>query len=403
MESREMPRLGGGRMVRSVNRGLVLEVLARGESSRAAIAKETGLNKATVSSQIAELIGAGLVRETGPGESGMGRKPLIVELDPRSGYAFGVDLEVDSLRLIARSVAGVEVFERVLPLGSCAPEAAVEAIGAAVEAALAELPPSRHGAVGLCVAVPGVVDSAGGRVVSAVRLSWRDVALKPLLADRCAVPVVLGNDAKLAAAAEREEAALRGESAEDLLCLLVGEGLGLGAFLAGKPYSGPRGYFGEAGHMTLVHRGRPCPCGNSGCWDAYASRPALASSLASALGLDSLPDTEGIIELGRSGGHAVRACFDEYADCLASGLVSLVNLFSPSAVVLNGEILSALPPVFERLALGLRSRAMPFNRGCSLRLSELGPRAPALGAARAAAAAFLEAATEGLEELGRKS
>ncbi|MBL8968489.1 MAG: winged helix-turn-helix domain-containing protein, partial [Spirochaetaceae bacterium] len=94
-------RTGDGQLIKSVNRNLILEeIVRRGRVSRASIAKETGLNKATVSAQVAELLAAGIVVETGTGSSEGGRRPVILELDGSAGVALGLGLSAGLLRLV---------------------------------------------------------------------------------------------------------------------------------------------------------------------------------------------------------------------------------------------------------------------------------------------------------------
>jgi len=390
-------------MIRSVNRGLILAALEASSQSRADIAKSTGLNKATVSSQVAELIEAGLVVETGIGPAELGRKPLLLELDGGAAYAAGVALAPRSFRLTIRDLAGKERLARdcSLPAPPSA-ETAVEAIGAALDRALAELPRPRYGLAGLGLSVPGVVEAEGGMVLRATSLGWEGVSVREPLARRCGCPVWVGNDAKLAAAAERI-AGGRGKCEEELLCLIVGEGIGLGAYLGGELYAGPRGYFGEAGHLPFVAGGRPCSCGNRGCWAAYASETALAADLAAALGESAPLPFERIVELGSGPDPRVGACLSDYAGALAGGIAGLVNLFSPNALVLASELLEALPRLFAELRDRVAAQAMDFNRGCELRLSALGRRAPAIGAALAARDRFIEAAIEDPGRLGSRS
>jgi predicted NBD/HSP70 family sugar kinase len=393
-----VPRTGDGGLVRSVNRDLILdELAARGRASRASIAKATGLNKATVSSQVAELVAAGLVRETGIGSAELGRKPVMLELDGAAGYALGLGLSASSIRLVARDLAGRRLASLEEPLASTEPTAVRAALAAAVSRYVAGAAPSRYGLVGIGVSVPGVVDAGSQLVVRAARLGWSSVELRSGLEAAFGCPAIVGNDAKLATAAEYAEGGLEG----DILCVLVGEGIGVGAYLGGKPYAGPRGYFGEAGHMTVAQGGRPCPCGNRGCWDAYASEGAFLADLAQAAprpgsGPGSLAEA---IELIRAGAPWAGEFLEEYADRLASGLVGLVNLFAPAAIVLNSELLAALPGLFASVAAKTAARTMAYNGACALRLSSLGPAAPVLGAAMAAADRFLDEAVADLEAL----
>jgi predicted NBD/HSP70 family sugar kinase len=392
-------RTGDGQLIKSVNRKRILEeISAAGSISRATIAKESGLNKATVSTQVAELIGAGLVLETGPGASELGRKPLLLKLDGDAGYSIGLGLSAGILRAVVRDFAGVDLSSRSTRVAESGPEAVAAAIMGALDETIVALPPSRYGVLGIGLAVPGVVDAGTERVLRSAHLDWESIDLKERLAGRYGCPIRVGNDANLAAMAELSPGGAR----DDAICILVDDGIGGGIFLGGKMYAGVGGRFGEVGHMTFIHGGRECSCGNRGCWDAYASERALLADLAAALGAGAPAGLAEAIALDRSGDARAAAVFETFADYLASGIVSLENLLAPSLVVVNSEVLSALPRLYARLEAKVAERAMAYNRDCVIRLSRLGKAAPAIGASIAASELFLEAAIDDLEGLAAK-
>src|SRR5687768_17194499 len=104
--------------VRRSNLGLVLRHLRdHGPRSRARIAEETGLNKATVSSLVAELTERGLL-STGDVErdGSKGRPGLIVHLDGRTVCGVGVEVNVDYAAALVLDLRGEVLFEARIPL-----------------------------------------------------------------------------------------------------------------------------------------------------------------------------------------------------------------------------------------------------------------------------------------------
>lgn len=401
-------KTGQGQLLRSINRGFVLGLIKERKSiSRAEIAKITGLNKTTVSSQVTELIGKGIVHEIGTDNTEMGRKPVLLALDGGAGYVFGVGIAASSIRLVAKNIEGRTILETQFPLALTPTESSAEAlvrlVAGKMNAARKSLSPTRYGLLGLGISVPGVVSAADQKVVRAGRFNWDSVELKPQFENIFACPVVVGNDAKLAATAEYaawDERAAGQDSAkscEDFLSVLIGDDIGLGAFLNGRPYRGPRGYFGEVGHMVIDRTGQPCSCGNRGCWNDYASESSLLARLATVS--DRKMAGEGSLTLQEAAAlwpvnsSPVQACFAEYADAMATGLVNLVNIFSPSAIIVNSELLMTLPELFLSIQNAVALRSTPFNRTCAIRLSRLGPQAPAVGAAMTALEGFFDTAT----------
>src|SRR5262249_56560859 len=93
---------------------LVLRVLHdEGPRSRAAVAAETGLNKATVSRLVAELIDRGLVQELGlAAQRRRGRPATLIDVDGRRGAALGFELNVDFITCIAVDLSGRQIYEK---------------------------------------------------------------------------------------------------------------------------------------------------------------------------------------------------------------------------------------------------------------------------------------------------
>jgi predicted ArsR family transcriptional regulator len=73
-----------------MNLSLILRSIHTGAPlSRAQLATMTGLNKSTVSSLVEELLGLGLIHETGINSAGTGRPATLLEINPQAGCIVG--------------------------------------------------------------------------------------------------------------------------------------------------------------------------------------------------------------------------------------------------------------------------------------------------------------------------
>jgi predicted NBD/HSP70 family sugar kinase len=389
---------GDRNLSKALNRSILLDFLrqqsgpfGRGRTgdtavgySRAALAKKSGLNKATVSSQIAELIEMGIVRETGMGDFGLGRKPVMLEIDGRAGYVLGISITSESIHGITMNLAGDIIGDDLFPLQGAAPNQIVKHIQRIIPLVEKRLPPSRYGLFGLGIAVPGVVDINDEHVVRSAKLNWTNVPLRDIVAGKFKGILHIGNDATLATVAERE---LFGQKIQDLLCLLIDEGIGSGAYINGSIYYGHDGKFGEVGHMTIVHGGKPCPCGNIGCWDLYGTELALRQSLA---GKGPIPSIEHMLTLAEELPASRQKAFHAFVGYITTGLVGLINAFAPEAVIINSAVLNVSPLLFDELKKEVAGRTMTKNPECEIRLSSLGKAAPAMGACVAVQERFFQ-------------
>jgi predicted NBD/HSP70 family sugar kinase len=238
---------------------------------------------------------------------------------------------------------------------------------------------------GAAVSVPGVVRRDDGFVHEAPNLGWRDVALGTRLGAVLRIPVQVANDAELGALAEH----VRGEArdVDDLVYISADRGVGGGVIAGGVPLRGTRGYVGEIGHLVVRPGGRPCYCGSRGCWETEVGEAALCR----ALGLPE--DTpRGVIvaelrSLAAAPFPSTRSGpLDEFAEWLATGLVTVVNVVAPDLVVL-GDLFTALPPAVVahvRAQVHERSLVSRAVGGTRIETSPLGRDAKLVGAAELA-------------------
>ncbi len=234
--------------------------------------------------------------------------------------------------------------------------------------------------VALGVAAAGFVDAAGDRVRFAPHVAWRDEPLRARLAGRVGVPVHLDNDANLALWAEHRFGAARG--ARDVVLVAVGTGIGGALLVDGALFRGHGGMAGEFGHMQVQPGGRPCECGQSGCWEQYVSGPALARL--AGVRLDGRP-TSGpqVTALAMAGDERAAELFAEIGRDLGTGLAGLAAALDPELFVVGGGVAAtgelllgpARAALAERLP-GARHREMP-----RVHAAELGTAAGCVGAA----------------------
>jgi glucokinase len=170
-----------------------------------------------------------------------------------------------------------------------------------------------------------------------------------------------------------------GKDVQDFLCLALGTGVGGAIVSHGKLVRGTSGAAGEVGHMLFHPGGRRCPCGKSGCLEAYVSGQALEARYqekngVKKAGLD-------IIRGAQESDWAARALMEEYVNDLAQGIASLVTVLNPRKVILGGGVVQSLPyylPSLEEKVVGRLSRAAALD--FALVLSALGDGAMLLGA-----------------------
>ncbi|MBD8869161.1 ROK family glucokinase [Nocardioides sp. MJB4] len=270
---------------------------------------------------------------------------------------------------------------------------------AAIEKAIVDL------VVGLCadhpvdavgVSAAAFVDNARSTVVFAPNLAWRDVELRADLERALDLRVVVENDGNAAAWGEFAHGAA--VDADDLLMVAVGTGVGGGLVLDGALHRGSFGIAGEIGHLRVVPGGRPCPCGQRGCLEQYASGTALVEDTRALVSAGS-PDSEVLLtrargevgaidgpmvtELARQGDRFALARIEQLGQWLGEGVASLVAVLDPGVVVVGGGVSEAgdllLDPV--RAAFAAHLTGGGHRPVAEVRVATLGNDAGLIGAA----------------------
>jgi len=351
--------------IRRLNAVNVLEQLrVPGVLSRAKIASNLGLTRATVSNIVAALIASGLVSETEYMVGGAGRPGLSLELNPRAGCMVAVEIDLDRISIVMADFGLGELLSQSVLVEPDSP--AVEVLAAAaslVETAMVQATRSGLRCFGVCVAWAGLVRRDAGELAYGPTSGWRDVGVKAEWEARFKVPVFVENEAHAGALGVHHFGAMAGR--RNVIYLSLGEGLAAGVFVDGVLLRGKQGFAGQVGHTAFVEGGAFCSCGKRGCWVSEVGGAAVRRKLAAA-GVDLSESSENTVDwldsvqaLAAAQDPRVLQVLQEVGAQLGAGLAQLVQTFNPSLVVLGGRLGGLMQPVQEAIEASLKSAVLP--------------------------------------------
>ncbi|AZP18679.1 ROK family protein [Streptomyces aquilus] len=227
------------------------------------------------------------------------------------------------------------------------------------------------------VAVPGIVDAERGVAVYAANLGWRDIPLRDLLTEKLGgIPVALGHDVRTGGLAEGRIGA--GQGADRFFFVPLGTGIAGAIGIGGRVEAGAHGFAGEIGHIVVRPGGTPCPCGQVGCLERYASAAAVSEAWAAVTG-DPEADAADCAKAVESGDPRARTVWQNAVDALADGLVTALTLLDPRIVIIGGGLAEAGETLFTPLRDAIRQR-ITFQKLPSVVPAALGDTAGCLGA-----------------------
>lgn len=329
-----------------------------GPTSRAALARATGLADSTVSVTVGELVTEGVLVEDVPAPvpGRTGRPPVLVRLHRSAGLVLGIDLGKSHLRVAVADLGHEVLSERTVDTVEDLPaDAQISQVVALADELVAEAGATRAQVVSAAVGLPGPVRRLSGELGDGTILpGWVGVRAAEAMEAALRLPVAVANDADLGALGEWTWGAARG--AETAVYLKISTGVGAGLIVAGRPFTGVGGTAGEIGHTVLDPSGARCRCGNHGCLETLAGSQAVLRAVATARGGEA--GLREIIAAAHEGDTVSRTAIAASGRAVGLALATLCNLLNPERVVVGGTLGAAGEPLLGPLQDALEEAAL---------------------------------------------
>lgn len=374
---------GDASLIKNMNRSLILSTIVEHKwISRAEIAKVTGLNKATISVQVSELLENELIIETQPEHTSLGRRPIMLSINNNAGFALGIDLDKAMITFTLADLNGCPVHTDVVDLQDSNYEVILDILSRQIKEYQSKCEQTHYGLIGVVIGIHGIVDT--DEVIYFVpQHGWKNKTLKKDLEREVGIKIYIENNANLCSLAEK---VYKHHHSMNLLSVSLYSGIGLGFMINGELVKGFHGYAGEIGHMIIVPNGLPCSCGNLGCWEQYASENSLTHRISHHLKKPDLSFED--IQNGLNDKEpTICTEMEQFIMYLSIGLNNLINLYNPEILVVNSELLRLNPNAIDELKAHFTSRISHYSE---LLLSEFGKKACIMGACAMGIQKFLD-------------
>ncbi|MFE5256868.1 ROK family protein [Streptomyces coelicoflavus] len=378
--------------LRGAHEAAVLGELRRsGALSRNELMRRVGLSRTTLFAIVSDLLGREAVVEQSARarQRGRGRPPTEITLNPCGAELIGIEAQRGRTHIVIANSAHDIVGRHSAPVeaGATAEERA-DAIIAAVGDLLRERRLALAPLQGIGLGLPGFVQDPASADPRSMTPFAAHVAAA--LEQYFHVPVVVDNNARLAALAEVTWGAARGHF--NAVYLRWSDGVGGGLVVDGRLVRGAHGTAGEIGHTSCDASGPPCHCGGRGCLEAEIRLPALLARCAER-GV-TVRDADELLVLAESGEPTARNVLREAATLAGRVLAAVAAHSDPECIVIDGEPAALEEPVLTTVREQVRTLSLPTApRDITVRRAALGKDA----AARGAVALLLHAHGHGAE------
>jgi predicted NBD/HSP70 family sugar kinase len=367
---------GAQSLLRTINERAVLELIdAEGPIARPEVSRLTGLSKPTVSVVLASRVARGVVEQVGHSHGRKGPAAVLYRVDPRCGWAVGVDLGHDTVRATIADVTGAV---RAQTRGSRRRrhDALVAQVRDVVAELSAEVGVRTSDVTQVVVSVPAVVGQDGRTFSFAEALPRRGVGFADAISQALQSPVAFENDVNLAALAELNHG--HGRDVDNFVFLSLGTGVGVGVVIDGRLHRGASGAAGEVGYLPgdLPIAEHVQPPLQRDLVEATLAAQGIENH-ARARGMDGDVTPRAIFDRARQGDSDARLVVEDTARRIAYILACVVPVLDPALVVLGGGIGLNDDLLIEPVTRHLRAWS-PFRP--PLMVSKVGERAVLEGA-----------------------
>lgn len=336
------------RRQRSSNQRLLLDRLrADGPSSRAQLARVTGLSKPTVSSALASLEHAGLVREAGTHTPERGRASVLYAPDPTAGHALGIDIGATWVRVALADLDGTPVARFEVRNQARTAAALADLVVATADQLIDGSGVAREKIAQAVVGTPGVYDADKRRVRYAQHLpGWGRAGLVDGMRERLGIPLAVHNDANLAALGEYTFGV--GAGSRLFVYVMIGTGLGMGVVSGGRLFTGAHGGAGEIGFLPWPGRTRTDTLEDAVSGDAVVAA-ARARGMAGPL------TAKDVFAAARGGDPAAVEAVQLEGERVAQTVAAVAAVLDPDVVALGGGVGHSADLLLSTVRTTLRS------------------------------------------------
>ena len=242
--------------------------------------------------------------------------------------------------------------------------------------------------LGCGIGVPAPVNNEG-IVNGSANLGWKYKEVKKEAEELLGVPVVVGNDANVAALGEMWKGG--GMGYQNLVMVTLGTGVGGGIICNGKILNGFNGAGGEIGHICVNYQEEDhCGCGNHGCLEQYSSATGVVRVAKKYL-THNTEDTvlnnqelsaKAIFDAVNSGDKVAEEIANEMCSYLGYAIANIAVIVDPEAVVIGGGVSRAGQPLLDLVEKYYREKMFFSNKNVEFKLATLGNDAGICGAAK---------------------
>ena len=330
---------GNAKLMKSFNKFNVTNcIINEGPLSCEEIVKKTNLSRPTVVEILKEVLNENLISKIGIGEYAGGRIPVLYGIEPMGRFALAIDFEYPKVKIAIINFANDIIIDKTFYfVNGAKPSAILDKLLHEVDALIDSFEYQKEKIIGICVALPGIINSNNGMSVKIERIAdWVNVPVKEIFEQRYGIETLINNDVHIMAFFQRK---LYSNLPDDFIYIGVRFGIGMAVVRADGFDSGCNGNAGFLGHTTISMDGPKCVCGKTGCLESYSGELALIEKYRCLSGLEwdfSENAYDILLRQAKEGDKAAHKLLKEAFKGLAIGAANAIKIIDVQTIVIDG-------------------------------------------------------------------
>ncbi|MGG1662387.1 ROK family protein [Brevibacillus sp. NRS-1366] len=323
-------------VIKQHNKLMILDIIKKQRPiSRAEITKITRMSATSIGRFVSELCEEGVIRETDLTSSGVGRKAIMLDIEPGAIYTIGVDIEKKRINFgIMDFSETVTVHHRVdHQAQKSTPGETADLICREIRGMIEGQGIPYEKVIGVGIGVPGVINYEQGIVQLSTTLGWKDVEFASLVEKELQIKTVMDNDLKVKILSEYLYGSAKGSNKTALIG--IGTGIGSALIINGEVFRGGSNSAGELGHTTLDPNGNLCECGKRGCLQTYVDENSL---ILEARRVSDVSDVREVFAAARNNERWAKEIVSRTALYIGITINNIACMYNPDTVILSGDL-----------------------------------------------------------------
>lgn len=370
-------------------RKIIGYLYSHSQASVADIVHYISLSQPLVAVLLSELMEYGIIQESGVGASIGGRPPKVFSLNPDYQYVVGIDVSLHSVRIALFNLHNEILYRheyRPMELENTTDYA--DRLCNIIVRCLAEMNIDTERVLACGLSIPGLVDA--GKGFAFTHLSGFPEGISSYMQKQLGFSVLLENDSNVMAMGEKWFGLAVDK--QNVLCIYMGNGIGMGITVDGSIYRGTHGLSGEFGHIPIDPEGDLCSCGKIGCLETLCSGTVITRKINAALHngqvsmLSNYANQNGDVDLDdvvKAISHGDQFSIGQLATAgnyLGRGLAILIHLFNPELIIIGGKLAHTGKYILDPVELALNKYLMTqFREKTEIVCSQLLDNATLMG------------------------